>query len=163
MTVPRRASRRGSESLRGQNGCPYVVREREIRDFVERLGIFDITTQAARFQVVAELTSNAFEDEIDRLDQSSLQLIEKLAREDDSPQFRRIMRAISSGVKQGRHGINAAHLTASRTVELAFRWTRGYFSALSSYRQELNGERRRLLDRLSRRSAADAKSDDPFP
>lgn len=167
MTVPEKASRRSSESLRGENaGQPvsqYVVPESEIRDFVENMDIFDIATHAARFQVVAELTSNAFENEIDRLDQSSLQLIEELAREDDSEQFGRIMSAINAGVRQGRHGINAAHLTATRTVELAFRWTRGYFSALSSYRQELNGERRRLLDRLSRRSAADAKSDDPFP
>jgi hypothetical protein len=70
------------------------------------------------------------------------------------------MRAISAGVRQGRHGINAAHLTASRIVELAFRWTREYSSALRSYRQELSGQKRRRLDRPSHHSAG-AISDDP--
>jgi len=159
MTVPRKASRQSSESPRGKNAGPYVIPESEIHEFVESLGILDITTQAARFQVVAELTSNAFEDKIDELDQSSLRLIEQMAREDDSEQFRRIMRAINAGVKQGRHGINAAHLTASRTVELAFRWTAEYLSALSSYRQELSGQTRLVLDRRSRRRAAALSTD----
>jgi hypothetical protein len=153
MTVPRKASRESSESPRGKKACQYVIPESEIHEFVRSLGILDITTQAARFQVVADLTSNAFEDKIDELEQSSLRLIEQMAREDDSEQFHRIMRAINASVRQGRHGINAAHLTASRTVELAFRWTREYFSALSSYREGLSGQRRRLLGRPSRRSA----------
>ncbi|MEK6304646.1 MAG: hypothetical protein AABO41_28515 [Acidobacteriota bacterium] len=154
MTVPRKVSRRGSESLRRKNACQYVVPESEIHDFVGSLRILDITTHAARFQVVAELTSGAFEDKIDKLDQSSLRLIEQMAREDDSEQFRLIMKAINAGVRQGRHGINAAHLTASRTVELAFRWTREYFSALSSFRLTLSEQRLQLPERPSRRRAA---------
>lgn len=132
----------------------YVVPESAVRDFIESVGVRDIGAVAARFQIVAELTSNAFEDKRDKLDQSRLRLIEQVSREDDSAQFRRIMRAINAGVRQGRLGINAAHLTASRTVELAFRWTRDYFSALSSYRQTLSRQRLRLLERPSSRIAS---------
>ncbi len=135
-----------AKSLKREYPSGYVVSESVVRDFIEGVGVHDIGAVAARFQIVADLTSNAFEDKIDKLDQSRLRLIEQVSREDDSAQFRRIMRAINAGVRQGRLGINAAHLTASRAVELAFRWTRDYSSALTSYKQELSRQRLRLLD-----------------
>jgi hypothetical protein len=51
--------------------------------------------------------------------------------------YRRIMRGIIAGVGQGPRGIDAANLTASYAVELAFRWTSDYFSALRQYRDKL--------------------------
>jgi len=47
------------------------------------------------------------------------------------------MRAIIDGAGQGAQGIDAAHLTASYAVELAFRWTPNYFAALKQYRNKL--------------------------
>ena len=142
----RESKKEDNESLRGKTPQKYVVPECEIRDFIGSLSVLDISTVAARFQVVADLTSGAFEESIDQLDESDLVLIKRIAGEDNSLPYRRLMTAIIAGVGQGRHGINAAHLTARRAVEIAFRCTREYFSALHSYRRSL---RLRLLGRSS--------------
>ena len=144
-----------SESLKGTIPERYVVQESEIRDLVGSLSILEISTVAARFQVVADLTSGAFEESIDELDDSDLALIKRIADEYDSVHYHRLMTAIICAVGQGRHGINAAHLTARRAVEFAFRCTREYFSALHSYRRNL---RLRLLDRSSPAARARGRS-----
>jgi hypothetical protein len=133
------ARRESKKEREGQEKTPqkYVVEEREIREFIGSLSVVDISTIAARFQIVADLTSGAFEERIDRLDESDLALIKRIAREDLGAQYHRLMTAIIAAVGQQRHGINAAHLTARRTVELAFRCTREYFSALHSYSRNL--------------------------
>jgi hypothetical protein len=147
MTMARKETKKeNSKSLKGKNPQRYVVRECEIRDLVGSLSVLEISTVAARFQVVADLTSGAFEERIDQLDESDLALIKRIAGEYNSLHYHRLMTAIIAGVGQGRHGINAAHLTARRAVEFAFRCTREYFSALHSYRRNL---RLRLLDRSS--------------
>jgi len=56
------------------------------------------------------------------------------------------MTSIIASVGRGRYGINAAHLTARRVVEFAFRCTREYFSALHSFSRDL---RLRQLERSS--------------
>src|SRR4030095_3877317 len=117
--------------------------ESDIRDAVGRISVIEVSTVAARFQVVADLTSGAFEERIDQLSVSDLALIKRIADEDNGSLYRSLMAAIVDSIGNGRHGINAAHLTASRAVELAFRCTREYFSALNNYRRTL---RLRLLD-----------------
>lgn len=136
MSIKEASKRSRTESPKVESPHPYVVPESEIRDFVENLSIHDLNTVAARFQVVADLTSGALKGRIDRLKRSDLRLINQIAGEDDSNAYRRIMAAIVAGVGQGPHGVNAAHLTASRTVELAFTWSRDYFSALDRYRKK---------------------------
>jgi len=133
----------------------YVVDECEIRDFVGSLRVAEIRSVAARFQVVADVTSGAFEERIDRLEASDLALINRIVTEDNGASYQRLMRAIMAGVGQGQNGINAAHLTASRTVEFAFRCTREYFAALHSYRRNL---RLGLLDRSARVTHARSRS-----
>ena len=123
--------------LQGKTPQKYVVDEGEIREFIGALSVVDITSVAARFQIVADLTSGAFEERIDRLDESDLRLIKRVAGEDNGAAYRRLMTAIIAAVGEERHGINAAHLTARRVVELAFRCTREYYSALNSYRRNL--------------------------
>ena len=150
------SNKENSESLKEMNPQRYVVPESEIRDFVGSLNILDISTVAARFQVVAVLTGGAFEERRDQLDQSDLAIIKRIADEDNSVRYRLLMTAIIAGVGRGRHGINAAHLTARRAVELAFRCTREYFSALHSYRHNLS--RLRLLDRSSPAAHAGRRS-----
>jgi hypothetical protein len=152
--MPKRESKR-EESIQGQTPQKYVVSESEIRDFVGSLGVLDISTVAARFQVVADLTGGAFEESKDQLGKSDLALIKRIADEDNSAPYRLLMKAVIAGVGQGRHGINAAHLTARRVVELSFRCTREYFSALHDYSRNL---RLRLLDRTSHATHAVRRS-----
>lgn len=147
-----------SESLQATNPQKYVVRECDIRDFVGSLSIRDISTVAARFQVVAGLTSGAFEEAKDQLDESDLALIKRIADESNSVHYRRLMTAIVAAVGQDRQGINAAHLTARRVVEFAFRCTREYFSALGDYRRNLG--RLRLVDLSSDAAHAGRRSGD---
>lgn len=153
----RESKKEDGESLQGQTPQKYVVPECEIRDFVGSLNVLEISMVAARFQIVADLTSGAFEERRDQLGKSDLALINRIADEDNSVHYRRLMKAILAGVGQGRHGINAAHLTARRVVELAFRCTSEYFSALHSYRRNL---RLRLLDRTSHVAHAGRRSGD---
>lgn len=112
---------------------PFVVPESQIRDYVENLGIHDVGTVAARFQIVADLTESA----IGQLAPSALRRIKRIAAEDRNKHYRRIMEAIIVGIEQGSRGINAAHLTANTTVQMIFRWSPEYFSALNGYRDVL--------------------------
>lgn len=143
------------DSLQGKTPQKYVVDEREIREFIGALSVVDIGSVAARFQIVADLTSGAFEERIDRLDESDLKLIKRIAGEDNGTSYRRLLTAIIAAVGEERHGINAAHLTARRVVELAFRCTREYFAALNSYRRDL---RLSLIDRSSRATPSRRRS-----
>ncbi len=140
----REGKKEATEPPAGKTPQKYVVPESEIRDFIGSLSVLDVTDVAARFQVVADLTSGAFEERIDQLDESDLFLINRIAGEDHQVHYQHLMTAIIAGVGQGRRGINAAHLTARRAVELAFRCTREYFSALHSFSRNL---RLRQLDR----------------
>lgn len=123
---------------------PLVVPESEIRDYVENLGVHDVSAAAARFQIVADLTQGA----IEQLAPSDLRRIKQVANEDSNGRYRRIMETIIVSTGQGSRGINAAHLTANVAVQTIFRWSREYFSALN-YRDAL---RRQGLDRDSQRS-----------
>ena len=124
---------------------PFVVPESDILDYVENLGIHDLGTVAARFQMVAELTKQA----VDQLDESDLQRIKRIADEDSNRHYRRIMKAIVAAAEQDARGINAAHLTASLAVQLIFRWSPEYFSALNCYGDELRRRKLSLPDRHS--------------
>jgi hypothetical protein len=135
--MSRRERKENGELLSPRNNDRYVISESELRNYVGSLSIMDISAAAARLQIVADLTSGAFEERIDNLGNSDIALIKQIADEDTSAQYQQLMNAIITGVAQGRHGINSAHLTASRVVELAFRCTREYFSALHYYRRNL--------------------------
>ena len=117
---------------------PFVVPESQIRDYVENLGIHDVGTVAARFQIVADLTESA----IGQLAPSALRRIKRIAAEDRNKHYRRIMEAIIAGIEQGSRGVNAAHLTANIAVQMIFRWSPEYFSALNGYRDVLRSESR---------------------
>ena len=60
--------------------------------------------------------------------------------------YRRIMEAIIVSIGKAERGINAAHLTANVAVQIIFRWSAEYFSALDGYRNELRKRKLRLLD-----------------
>jgi len=143
-TMSRREGKESTEAISTRNPQRYVVSESELRSYVGSLSIMDIGAAAARLQIVADLTSGAFEERIDNLGNSDIALIKQIADEDTSARYQELMNAIITGVAQGRHGINSAHLTASRAVELAFRCTREYFAALHCYRRNL---RVGMLDR----------------
>jgi hypothetical protein len=143
-TMSRRERKGNTDLISSRNHHRYVISESKLRNYVGSLGIMDITSAAARLQIVADLTSGAFEERIDNLGNSDLALIKQIADEDTSALYQQLMSAIITGVSEGRQGINSAHLTASRVVELAFRCTREYFAALHCYRRNL---RVGMLDR----------------
>ena len=141
MSIKEGSKRASAKSLKGERYGPYVVPETAIRDFIAGLSIRDVETTAARLQMVADATRQALESQDERLDRSRLQLLKEVAGESTNKHFRRIMRAIIVGVGQGSQGIDAAYLTASYAVELAFRWTPDYFSAFKQYRDKLRTAR----------------------
>jgi hypothetical protein len=156
MSLKEARKRASNESQNGEDPHPYVVAESEIRGLVGRLDIRSLSTVAARFQTVADLTSGAFDERKDPLDPSDLMLIKQIAAEDKRESYRRIMRAIITGVGQGQRGINAAHLTANLIVLMTFRWSPEYRLALDGYRHRLRVSKLNRLDRPSR-SGAGAK------
>ena len=131
------------ESARDQSH-PFVISESEIRNYVEDLGIHDVSSVATRFQLVADLTKR----ECDQLAQTDLQRIKRIAAEDSNRNYRRIMQAIIIALGEGKRGIESAHLTANVAVQMIFRWSPEYFSALNGFREEL---RKRKLTGASRR------------
>jgi hypothetical protein len=161
MSVREARKRSSNESRNGKDPNPYVVPESEIRGLVGRLDIRSLSTVAARFQMVADLTSGAFEEKLDRLDQSSLMLIKQIAAEDNSEHYRRIMRAIIAGLGQGRRGINAVHLTASLAVLMTFRWSPEHRSALDCYRHRLRIDKLSQLDGPPRRGTISRSTSRP--
>lgn len=154
MGLKEARKRARTESRSGKDPHPYVVDESEIRALVGSLDIHYMRTVAARFQIVADLTSGAFEENIDRLGSSDLMLIKRIANEDDSDDYRGIMRAIIASLGEGRQGINAAHLTASLAVLMTFRWSPEYRSALDDYRHKLRRDKLNRLDRPPRRGTS---------
>ena len=141
MSIREQSKRANSESLKEEHPERYVVPESAIRDFIGSLSIHAVSSAVAGLQIVADITSDASENRIDRLRESDLQLLNQIASESSNRHYQRVMRAIIVGVGQGPHGINAAHLTANRAVELAFRWTHDYISALKQYRDKLRSMR----------------------
>lgn len=139
-----------SESRKSRH--PLVVSESEIRDYVENLGIHNVSAAAARFQIVADLTQGT----IEQLAPSDLLRIKRVANEDSNGRYRRIMEAIIAGVGQGSRGINAAHLTANVAVQMIFRWSPEYFSALNCYGDELRRRKLSLLEQPPSRSSGKA-------
>jgi hypothetical protein len=138
MSITKKGSKRANDqSLKGKYSQRYVVPETTIRNFVGSLSAGDIDSAAVRLQIVADVTSHGLDKQIEHLDQSVVRLIEDLARESTNKHYLRIMRAILASIKQGPRGIDCAHLTAGRVVELAFSWTLNYFSALDQYREKL--------------------------
>lgn len=126
--------------------------EGDIAEFINSLRINDLRTVAARFQVVADLTSGAFEERKDQLTPRDLRLIEQIARKNNNKHYRQIMREIIVGVGKGRYGIHAVHLTTTVAVGMIFRWSHEYFSALDVYKENLRMRERSLLERSASRN-----------
>lgn len=141
MRIIEGTKRASFESLNGRNSGPYVVPEIAIRDFIGSLNISDLEITAARLQIVADATHRQNDSQADRVDRSRMRLLRNLASESTNKDYRRIMRAIIAGVEQGSQGIDAAHLTAGYALELAFRWTSDYCSALTEYGDKLRATR----------------------
>ena len=142
MSIKERSKSASGKSLKGEYPEQYVVAETVIREFVESLRIFDIEETAARLQAVADATGRLLENPIDQPNAADLRLILRIATESKNRRYQQIMRAIIAGVGQGPDGIRAAHLTASHSVEIAFRWTRDYFLTFREFRERLRESRR---------------------
>lgn len=142
MSIKEESKSASGKLLKGEYPKRYVVAETAIRQLVESLRIYDIEETAARLQAVADATGRLLESPIDQPNTADLRLILRIATESKNRRYQQIMRAIIAGVGQGPKGIQAAHLTASRSVELAFRWTCDYVLTFGEFRERLLASRR---------------------
>ena len=148
MSIKEGSKRARAKSPKTEYPSGYVVPETALRDFIESVGVHDIGTVAARFQVVADVINGALLDEMtDALDPSDLRLIKQIANESNDQHYRQLMSSIIASVGDGRDALTAARATASRAVQLAFRWTRDYLLALNRYRGKLRRMRRAARSR----------------
>ena len=141
MSIREGRKRASTKSLRGKYPERYVVPESAIVDFIESLGIDDLDAVVARLQIVADAACYALDSRSEQLDQSVMPVLTALTGESNNKQYQRMMRAIIAGLGDGRDGINAAYLTASRAVGLAFGCASEYFSALDQYKERLRNMR----------------------
>ncbi len=118
----------------------YLVPETEIRKFIEKLPVNQINVMAGRMQVVSDVTGSPIGGE---LNESDLQLIEKVAKESSNKRYQSIMGSILTALRQGPAGIIAANQTARRAVEIAFSWTYKYLFAFNQYKASLREIRRK--------------------
>ncbi|HJQ70782.1 MAG TPA: hypothetical protein VKA70_17540 [Blastocatellia bacterium] len=120
-----------------------VVSESEIHDFIRSLQVGDWESFAARMQVIVDATSEPTEQEAGEIDENSLRLIKRVARESKDKSYEQIMGAIIAAIGQGAEGIKSAHKTAAIAVDQVFIWTPDYFYALKQYGNKLRDSRRR--------------------
>jgi hypothetical protein len=114
----------------------YLVDESVIERFVKHLQVRNAEAAMARLQTVLDLTAGMLiePDEIDRAD---VEIIKRLAGESRDKDYREMMKQIVAAIEQGEEGIEAAHRTAARAVEIGFRWSIYYFGALEMYKNRL--------------------------
>jgi hypothetical protein len=148
MSIAKKGSKKtNTEPLRRKSQKKYVVTETTMRDFIESLSIHDIDAAATRLQAIADITAEMLNNRIDRISQSDLKLMKQLARESKNKYYQQIMKAVIASIGQGPQGMKAAHLTAARTVELAFRWVLEYFATFDLYREKLRSNRQGTIKR----------------
>ena len=147
MTIPKKSGKRTKNEPLGKpksqespttkpESLRYLVDESVIERFVKRLQVRKAEAAVAPLQTVSDLTAGMMiePDEIDRAD---VEIIKRLAGESRNKDYRQIMRQIVAAIEQGDEGIEAAHRTAARAVEVGFRWSIYYFGALEMYKNRL--------------------------
>jgi hypothetical protein len=143
-----------------------VVPEREIISLVGNLLVKDLDSFAQRMHLIVETTCetvfalNLKENETltkDRLSESDLQTLKRVAREDKSEPFQRVMKAIIEAVKQGPEGIRAANRTAGFGVKVAFGWSQDYYCALWEYESGLFRRRHEEKKRAGKRRGDESR------
>jgi hypothetical protein len=137
MNIPKKSEKRTkSEPLRKEYAPRYVVAESVIENFVKHLRVRDAETAMARLQTVADITAG-MRVKSDKLERSDSDLVKWLAAQSKNKDYRQIMRGIIEAIEQGEEGVEAAHRTARRAVEVGFRWSIYYFGALEMYKNRL--------------------------
>jgi hypothetical protein len=130
----------------------YVVPESEIRELVGNQLLKNLNDFAARMQVIVEATtctySAAHFREVatlakDRLTEGDIRMIRRVAGQDRSRQYQRLMKAILDAIEHGPEGIRAVRRSAALAVRLAFAWSSTYNSALLEYENDLAASRAR--------------------
>jgi hypothetical protein len=103
-----------------ENPHGYVVPEKEIEVFIGNQTIRKAQITAKRFVVVAEAAEALGKGENVGLNR---RLIGHIASLDKSPDYRRIMKAMTEAIWQGEQGIAAACLTTKYLLEYGFEYT----------------------------------------
>jgi len=148
MSITKKGSKKtNTEPLRKKSQKKYVVDETAIRDFIKSLNVYEVDEAAARLQAVTDLTGEMLNNHMDHISRSDLQIIKRLSKESKNKYYQQIMKPLIAACEQGPHGVNAAHLTATRTVELAFRWSLEYFATFDLYREKLRKIRQGTIEK----------------
>lgn len=113
----------------------YAVADSDLQQMVGKTILDQFLVYAARFQLVVDLTDNPNDES--GLADSDLEQIKQLAAESKRSDYRKIMKAIVTAVRQGPRGIYLAHRTAIRAVHLFFNFTPEYIASLERYEAKL--------------------------
>ena len=118
----------------------YIVREEEMRHFMEGMMPEEIQAFAAAMQAVADATRQQVEG---KLRQEDMKVMKKaMAFNEDTrggrkEGYERIKKNMLEGVKGGERGIRAVNRTAWHVTRLAFYRTSEYEQMLMWYQQKL--------------------------
>lgn len=119
----------------------YVVPDSAIREYVESLGIFDLEEAATHLQAIADATGEMLENGRSKIKLVRARPIPRMPSDKRNKRYQVLMSAIVAAAERGPSGLRAAHLTADRALELAFRWTPEYFLSLERFRNKLRKNR----------------------
>jgi hypothetical protein len=133
----REGKKANTELLNSECLKHYLVADSLIGNLIGSLTPDDMNPTAIRFQAIADLTQKLLDDQIDRPEASELEFVKELAGESSNKHYRRLMKIILAAIKEGRDGINAAHLTADQTVRSIFYWMPECMAALNQYKARL--------------------------
>lgn len=117
-------ARKGSKSASGKSLKPnyprgLVLPESEIGELAGSLRIRE-AQRAAMCLLIVDKAASAIGRNKTESGELNLRLIKEIAAEEECRQIRRIIKAIVAAIGHGAEGIDAARLTITRFIELAF-------------------------------------------
>jgi len=142
MSIPKKGSKSArSKSLKRNYRNGLVLPESEIRELAGNLRIRE-AQRAAMCLLIVDKAAREIGKERKKSDELNLRLIQEMAGEDDCKRIRRMIKAIIAAVGVGAEGIEAARLTITRFIELAFENHPDPEQAEGSYNNKLRRIRR---------------------
>ena len=142
MSITKKGSKSASgKSLKRNYPKGLVLPESEIGELAGSLRIRE-AQRAAMCLLIVDKAARAIGEDKTESGELNLRLIKEMAAEEECRQIRRIIKAIIAAIGHGAEGIDAAHLTITRFIELAFENHPGSDSAEGPYNNKLRKIRR---------------------
>lgn len=142
MSIPKKGSKSArSKSLKRNYPKGLVLPESEIRELAGNLRIREAQRAATCLLIVDRAARAIGKDETEN-DELNLRLIKEMVDEEQCKQIRRMIKAIHAAIGHGADGVDAARLTITRFIELAFENHPDPNRAEGSYNNKLRKIRR---------------------